>query len=91
MNRARRAVSVCLLTLAVAVPATAAPSPLRVASKERVLTTLWARLTTLVGVFDSGRAGADPDGTTTTPPTTNSQAEEGDSRPGADPDGGAPL
>jgi hypothetical protein len=89
MNRVRRAVPVFLLTLAVAIPAAAGPSPGRVASKEGVLTTLWARLAAVVGAFDPGRAGADPDGTTTTPPVppTNSQVEEGDSRPGADPDG----
>jgi hypothetical protein len=89
MNRARRAASVFLLTLAVAIPAAAGPSLGRVVSKEGMLTTLWARLTSIVGIFDSSRAGADPDGTTATPPapTANSQAEEGDSRAGADPNG----
>lgn len=89
MNRVRRAVPVFLLTLAVAIPAAAVPNPGRVASKEGVLTTLWARLTAVVGVFDRSRPGADPDGTPITPPapTTNSQLEEGDSRAGADPNG----
>lgn len=89
MNRVRRAASVFLLTLTVALPATALPGPGRIASKEGVLATLLSRLSAIVGIFDRGRAGADPDGTITTPPAppANSQLEEGDSRPGADPDG----
>lgn len=89
MTRARRAAAVFLLTLAVAIPAIAVPGPRRMASKGGVLETFWARLAVLVGIFDDGRAGADPDGGTATPPAqpTDRQLEEGDGRAGADPNG----
>jgi hypothetical protein len=76
MNRMRRAVTVFLLALAVALPAAALPAPERTLSwGERVLSVLWAHLAPVLGISAESRASMDPDGSAS------------DSRSGADPNG----
>jgi hypothetical protein len=92
MNRTRRAVTVFLLVLAVALPATALPAPERTHSwGQGVLTALWARLAPVLGISAASRASADPNGggTSSAQPGENPAAptSDADSRAGADPNG----
>lgn len=82
MNRARRAVAVFLLALAVALPVAALPAPARAHSWPGFFAALWARVAPVLGISEKSQGGADPDGVTVTIPTN-----ENDTRGGADPNG----
>jgi hypothetical protein len=91
MNHTRRAVAVFLLALAVALPAAALPAPERAQPWPGLLAAFWTRLAPVLGLAEKSRSSADPDGLTAPAPPPaapdDSQAQEGDSRAGADPNG----
>ena len=88
MSRTPRAVALFLLALAVALPAAALPAP-RQEPLQALLEALRANLAPVLALFQKSRAGADPNGrtSTTTEDPDASQTDDGDSRPGADPNG----
>jgi hypothetical protein len=89
MSRTRRVVAVFLLALAVALPSAAMPAAGRTASWEGLLAGLRARLAPVFEWTGKSRSSMDPDGAPAASgeDPAASQAQDGDSRAGMDPNG----